>query len=149
MKKYISKEIIGSITIAIVLIIFSINISKCHGSGCKVENVATVVESQIFPKMIPEVIEKQVANNEIVLLDVRENSEWDAGHIAGAKHITLGNINSETTKELPKNMPIYAYCRSGKRAEEGTLKLQELGFSNAEDLGGIVYWQERGGELVK
>jgi len=106
-------------------------------------------EYQVFPKMVPEIINKQVANNEITLLDVREDSEWDAGHIAGAKHIALGNINSDTTKDLPKDTPIYIYCRSGKRAAEAELKLKALGFDKTEDIGGITYWQERGGDLVE
>jgi len=106
-------------------------------------------EYQTFPKMIPEIINKQVANNEIVLLDVREDFEWDEGYIKGARHIGLGNINSDTTKELPKDIAMYVYCRSGNRAEEGKRKLNALGFSNAENLGGIIQWQERGGEFLK
>lgn len=106
-------------------------------------------EYQIFTKMIPKIINEQVANSEIILLDVREGSGWDVGHIAGAKHIALGNINSETTKELPKDAIIYVYCRSGKRAGEGEIKLRSLGFQKAENIGGITYWQERGGDLVK
>jgi hydroxyacylglutathione hydrolase len=142
-------HVIISVIIAVILIFFAINASKCHGDTCNTAKPEAASEYQIFPKMITEIINKQVANNEIVLLDVREDSEWDAGHIAGAKHIALGNINSETTKELPKDIPIYVYCRSGKRAAEGELKLQALGFSKAENIGGITYWQERGGSLVK
>lgn len=149
--------IIGSILIVAVLIFFSINASKCHGDACNTSefNTANVLdlsvadEYQVFPKMIPKIINEQVANNEIVLLDVREDFEWDAGHIAGAKHIALGNINPETTKELSKDMPIYIYCRSGNRAKEAELKLRSLGFENAENIGGIIHWQERGGNIVK
>lgn len=150
-------HIIGSILIAGVLIFFGINASKCHGDACNTSesNTANVLGTsvedkyQIFPKMIPKIIDEQVVNNEIILLDVRENSEWDAGHIAGAKHIALGNINYETTKELNKNLPVYIYCRSGKRAGEAELKLHSLGFEKAENIGGITHWQERGGNLVK
>lgn len=141
-------HIVGSIIIAVVLIFFAMNTSKCQGDTCDTVKSDTK-EYQIFPKMIPEVINKQVANNEIVLLDVRDDSEWDAGHIAGAKHLALNNINSETTKELPKDIPIYTYCRAGVRAGEAELKLQTLGFSKAENIGGIIHWQERGGSLIR
>jgi hydroxyacylglutathione hydrolase len=147
-------SIVGSVVLALGLVAFSLYATKCHGDECNVEQQAAVItavagDQQIFPKMSPAVINEQVKNKEIVLLDVREDSEWDAGHIAGAEHIALGNINSETTKNIPRDVLVYTYCRSGKRAKEAETKLQELGFSKAEDLGGIIYWQERGGELVK
>lgn len=99
--------------------------------------------------MIPKIINEQVASGKILLLDVREDFEWDDGHISGAKHIALDTIDSDTTKELPKNIPIYTYCRSGRRAEEAKYKLNKLGFNNVENLGGIISWLDNGGELVK
>jgi len=140
-------SIIGSIIIATGLITFGIYTTKCHGSECKVPNIPLEIE-QVTSKMNPEVINKQVENNEIVLLDVREESEWNEGHIKGAQHIAQGDLNIETIKYLPKDIPIYIYCRSGRRAGEAEIKLKELGFSNAEKLGGIIEWQEKGGILV-
>ncbi|KKP24584.1 MAG: Sulfurtransferase [Candidatus Nomurabacteria bacterium GW2011_GWE1_32_28] len=140
-------NIIGSIIIAIGLITFAVYSTKCIGSECKVENIPVKAE-QVTSKMNPEVINKQVENNEIVLLDVREDSEWNEGHIKGAQHIALGNLNTETIKDLPKNIPIYIYCRSGRRAGEAEIKLKELNFNNVEKLGGIIEWQEKGGALI-
>jgi len=158
MKKYKNiYSIVGSIVIALVLITFSLYSTKCHGSECNANTnagqaaaviAATAGDQQIFPKMIPDVINEQVKNKEIVLLDVREDSEWNAGYIKGSEHIALDNINAETTKDIPKDVVVYTYCRSGKRAKEAERILQELGFSKAEDLGGIIYWQERGGTLI-
>jgi len=140
-------SIMGSLVIAIGLITFGIYTTKCHGSECKVTKTE-VKEEQIVSKMDPSVIRRQVENNEIVLLDVREDSEWEEGHIKGAKHVALGNINIETTRSISNDTPIYIYCRSGRRAGEAEIKLKELGFSNTENLGGIVEWQEKGGTLV-
>jgi len=141
-------NIIGSLVVAIGLITFGIYATKCHGAECKVPKTE-VKEEQIVSKMDPSVINKQVENNEIVLIDVREDSEWNEGHIKGALHIALGNLNIETIKDSPKDIPIYTYCRSGKRAGEAEIKLKELGFNNAEKLGGIIEWQEKGGTLVQ
>jgi hydroxyacylglutathione hydrolase len=154
MKKYKNiYSILGSIIVALGIIVFSLYATKCHGDECNAlqANVITANagDPQIFPKMIPDVINEQIKNKEIILLDVREDSEWDAGHIAGAEHIALGNLNAETTKDIPKDALVYTYCRSGKRAKEAETILRGIGFSKAEDLGGIVYWQERGGELVQ
>ncbi len=152
---------IGSIVVAIGLIAFALYYSKCHGDECDAkisrkgndqkEEVKKEVQEveELFPKMIPSVIKEQILNNEVVLVDVREDSEWAEGHMMGAKHIALGNINIETTRDLPHDKQIYVYCRSGKRAGEAEIKLKSLGFGNAENLGGIIYWQGRGGELVK
>ena len=147
MKHKNTYSIIGSIIIATGLITFGIYATKCHGAECKIENIPVKVE-QVTSKMNPEVINKQVENNEIILLDVREDSEWNEGHIKGAQHIALGNLNTETIKDLPKDIPIYTYCRSGRRAGEAEIKLKELGLNNAEKLGGIIEWQEKGGILV-
>lgn len=140
-------SIIGSLVIASGLISFGVYTTKCHGSECKVPKTEVKGE-QVFSKINPEIINRQVENNEIVLLDVREDSEWKEGHINGALHIPLGDLNIETTKDIPKDIPLYIYCRSGRRAIEAEIKLKELGFSRAEKLGGIIEWQEKGGTLV-
>jgi rhodanese-related sulfurtransferase len=148
-KKYKNTySIIGSIIIATGLITFGIYTTKCHGAECKIPNTSLEAE-QVTSKMNPEFISRQIENNEIVLLDVREGSEWDEGHIKGAQHIPLGNLNTETIKDLPKDMQIYIYCRSGRRAGDAEIKLKELGFNNVEKLGGIIEWQEKGGILVR
>lgn len=147
MKNKNTYNIIGSLVVAIGLITFGVYATKCHGAECKVPKTE-VKEEQIVSKMDPSAINKQVENNEIVLLDVREDSEWNEGHIKGALHIALGDLNIETTKGISKDTPLYIYCRSGKRAGEAELKLKELGFGKAEKLGGIIEWQEKGGTLV-
>jgi phage shock protein E len=148
-KKYKNTySIIGSIIIVTGLITFGLYSTRCQGAECRVDNISIETEKTIS-RMDPEVINKKLENNEIVLLDVREDSEWNEGYIRGALHITLGNLNTETVKDLPKNIPIYIYCRSGRRAGEAEIKLKELGFNNAEKLGGIIEWQEKGGILVR
>ncbi len=147
MKNKKTYNIIGSLVIAVGLITFGFYTTKCHGSECKVEKIEEK-EEQVVSKINPEIITKQVENNEIILLDVREDSEWNEGHIKGALHISLGDLNIETTKGILKDIPLYLYCRSGRRALEAELKLKQLGFINAEKIGGIIEWQEKGGSLV-
>lgn len=99
--------------------------------------------------MNPEEILKKVESSEVILLDVRELDEWSDGHIAGSKNISLGDLNSESTKDLPKDIPIFVHCRSGARAGSAELILQDLGFENVQSIGGIFDWQYAGGELVQ
>lgn len=99
--------------------------------------------------MNPEIIEEKVSNKEVVLLDVRENDEWENGHIKGAIHIPLHELEDKNLADLSKESEIYTYCQSGGRSEEAKEILESLGFSKVINIGGIVQWQGSGGKLVK
>jgi rhodanese-related sulfurtransferase len=146
MKNLNNKYLIGFIAIFFVVISVAYSL-KCHGSECNVEKPEVKVIQNVS-SLDPAIIQKQTDNKEVILLDVREDSEWEAGHINGAVHIALGAISSETTKELSKDTPLYVYCRSGRRAGEAEIKLKSLGFSNVRNIGGIIEWQEKGGNLI-
>lgn len=147
MKNKNTYKIIGSLIIAIGLVYFGFYATKCQGDECSISKKDAKEEKIIF-EMEPEVINKQVESNEITLLDVRENSEWNEGHIKGAVHIPLGDLNIKTTSDISKDKPLYVYCRSGRRASEAVIKLKSLGFDNTENIGGIVEWQGKGGTLI-
>jgi len=81
------------------------------------------------------------------LLDVREDDEWDAGHIDGAQHIPLGELG-ERLGELPQGRPIAAVCRTGARSGSAVRGLRQLGYE-AENLdGGVTAWMRAGMPLV-
>ena len=147
MKKYYNFPTILAVVFAVGLVAMSLYATRCHGEGCVVDNNVKT-EQPVSIKMNPEIIKKQVENNEIVLLDVREDSEWNDGHISGAMHIPLGNINEETITKIEKGKPLYVYCRSGRRAGEAVIKLKSLGFNDVTNLGGVLDWQENGGNFV-
>ena len=82
-----------------------------------------------------------------VLLDVRTQEEFDAGHIAGAILLPYDEINLKAATVLPdKEKEIVLYCRSGRRSAIAKKALVELGYKDVEDFGGINRWK---GELVK
>ena len=67
-----------------------------------------------------EVVKKSVEGKSAVLLDVREQAEWDAGHLENAEFIPLSKLKetsnvAEVLAPLPKDCPIYVHCRSGGR----------------------------------
>lgn len=133
------------------IVYFGFSSSRCYGSECNInkerkQELSTFVE---YAEMNPEVLIDKVSNREVFLLDVREDSEWIVGHIDGASHLPLGEINKESVRDLPKDKPIYIYCRSGRRAGEAVMKLKALGFVDVYNIGGINHWLERGGELVR
>ena len=76
-----------------------------------------------------------------ILLDVRTQEEFDAGHIPGAICVPNESIGSEDIPELPdKDQLILVYCRSGRRSKEASQKLADLGYSNIVEFGGIIDW---------
>lgn len=76
-------------------------------------------------------------DDSIVVIDVRTEEEYNEEHIVDAINIPLDNIESI---DLDKNTTIYVYCQSGNRSKEATQKLNELGYSNVYDMGGINTW---------
>ena len=74
----------------------------------------------------------------ILIIDVRTSTEWNRGHLANAKHIEWQNIGEEITELTnDKHSTIYVYCRSGNRSGKAKLILEQLGYSNVINAGGI------------
>ena len=75
------------------------------------------------------------------ILDVREQEEYDAGHIPGAILIPYTQIKEKANEMLPdKNQLILVYCRSGRRSKIASEALVELGYTNIKEFGGIIDW---------
>lgn len=84
----------------------------------------------------------------ILMLDVRTQEEWDAGHIPGATLIPLDQIASRFG-ELPADQEIVIYCRSGNRSAQALSILNEAGFSDIYSMdGGINDWILAGYEVT-
>ena len=74
----------------------------------------------------------------ILIIDVRTPTEWDRGHLPNAKHIEWQNIGEEIIELTnDKHSTIYVYCRSGNRSGKAKLILEQLGYSNVINAGGI------------
>jgi rhodanese-related sulfurtransferase len=81
------------------------------------------------------------------LLDVREQSEWDAGHSPLAHLIPLSELGSRFG-EIPRDEPVLVVCRSGARSLRATNALVGAGFDAVNVSGGMLAWALAGGELV-
>jgi len=87
-----------------------------------------------------EGIEMAKGNPKAMIVDVRRDDEYKAGHIPGALLLTLEKITKESAaKVLPdKSQMIFIYCRSGRRSKIAANKLLELGYTNLIEFGGIL-----------
>jgi rhodanese-related sulfurtransferase len=86
-----------------------------------------------------------------LVLDVREQNEYDAGHIINSRLIPKGKVK-ERIGELEKyrERPIVVVCRSGNRSESATAFLNKQGFTQVHNLtGGVMAWQKANLPLEK
>ncbi len=76
-----------------------------------------------------------------VVVDVRRQDEYDAGHIPGAILIPNETIGAEPPEALPdRSQIILVYCRSGNRSKQAAEKLGKMGYYNVYEFGGIIDW---------
>ena len=81
------------------------------------------------------------SGDEHIILDVREQYEFDAGHIPGAVLLPYTEIESKAEDMLPdKDKQILVYCRSGRRSRIAAEALARLGYTNIKEFGGIIDW---------
>ena len=80
------------------------------------------------------------------VVDVREDKEWQQGHIPGAVHIRLGELSNRMGElEGQKDAPLVVVCRSGNRSTKAALQLRKAGFQKVYNLsGGTMAWQQAG-----
>src|SRR5690606_725903 len=114
-------------------IILSASVASCNNNGD---------ELLLVPKEFKEAI--AATKGTAIVLDVRTAEEFAAGHLDNAINVDW-NIGAERFAEqmqhVPKDKPLFIYCKGGGRSAGAVVKLQEMGFTNVKELkGGIVAW---------
>ena len=79
---------------------------------------------------------------EVIILDVREQHEYDGGHIVHAVLLPVNSIDEDTASAVipSKDSVVLVYCRSGNRSKTASQKLAELGYARVYEFGGINTW---------
>ena len=95
-----------------------------------------------YQQISQEEAKEMMDTQEVVVLDVREQDEYDSGHIPGAVLLPVGTINEETASAVipEKDDTVLVYCRSGNRSKTASAALAELGYTNIYEFGGINTW---------
>ena len=138
--------------LCIISVIFCILLSACGedkrigiigGSDgpTKIE-VRKKGEKSMYEQITPEDAKKIMDSGEdVIILDVREQDEFDEGHIPDAILIPYTEIENKAEEMLPdKNKQILVYCRSGRRSKIASESLASLGYTNVKEFGGIINW---------
>jgi len=89
---------------------------------------------------------ERIESGEPVVVDVREQEEWDEGHIPGAVHVPRGHLESRIERLAPDPArPVVAYCSAGNRSAFAAKTLTELGYEDVVSLaGGFTDWKRNG-----
>ena len=97
---------------------------------------------ETLPHVTVQDLQASLAHNAVTLLDVRNQNEWNAGHIDGAQHITLGYL-ADHLAEIPRDKPIVLHCEGGGRSSIGASVLKAHGIDNVINLtGGMGAWRK-------
>ena len=118
--------------IVMIFIFLLLLLTGCGG------NAADGSYHQITQEEAKEMMDTQ----EVIILDVREQDEYDSGHIPGAVLLPVGTIDEDTAAAaIPeKDSMLLVYCRSGNRSKTASSKLAELVYTNIYEFGGINTW---------
>ena len=95
-----------------------------------------------YQQISQEEAKEMMDTQEVVVLDVREQDEYDSGHIPGAVLLPVGTINEETASAVipEKEDTVLVYCRSGNRSKTASAALADLGYTSICEFGGINTW---------
>ena len=95
-----------------------------------------------YQQITQEEAKEMMDSQEVIILDVREQDEYDSGHIPGAMLLPAGTIDEATAADaIPeKDSTVLVYCRSANRSKTASSTLADLGYTNIYEFGGINTW---------
>ena len=98
--------------------------------------------SGTYTQISQEKAKEMMTQPGVIILDVREQDEYDSGHIKGAVLLPVGTINEESAASVisSKDTVVLVYCRSGNRSKTASQALVDLGYTNIYEFGGINTW---------
>ncbi|MEA2313245.1 MAG: hypothetical protein QOE28_3213 [Solirubrobacteraceae bacterium] len=91
----------------------------------------------------PEEVAERRAAEDVQLIDVREDYEWEAGRIAGARHVELTQVAAEAPT-IDRERPVVFYCRVGSRSAMAADAFARAGYDAYSMAGGLEAWAARG-----
>jgi rhodanese-related sulfurtransferase len=115
--------------IIVALLLLGVSVAQTTYTNVTVQDLATTQES------------------DYLILDVRQPEEFAAGHVATSILIPLDQLQARAS-EISSDVPVYVICRSGRRSQQASDILIELGFKDVRNVaGGVLAWAEAGYEL--
>jgi NADPH-dependent 2,4-dienoyl-CoA reductase/sulfur reductase-like enzyme len=116
-----------------------------HMAAFTAENILYNRYRQVHVNQVRSLVEKGA-----YILDVREEAEYERGHIKGAHNLPLSQLRHRMA-EVPKDRPVYVHCRTGQRSYNATMALQNSGWDNIYNINGsflFLSFYEQGKDLA-
>lgn len=132
----------------------SLSIAACGAASSSVDQTKTKIDDISTPLILGDSVDvhtvAQIKDRpDVFLLDVREQWEYDEGHIPGVILIPMGEI-PERLEEVPTDREVIVTCRSGNRSGQVANFLRQNGFENIHNMsGGIIDWENAGYEVSR
>ena len=100
------------------------------------------MEANSYQQIQQDAAKEMMDTQEVLVLDVREQHEYDSGHIPGAVLLPVGTITKDTAAAVIDELDtvVLVYCRSGNRSKTASQALVDLGYTNIYEFGGINTW---------
>ena len=135
-----NKKIILTVT---VIILTAAVLAGCIQKTNKEQTEATQVNIGTYYQITQDEAKRIMdEESDYIIVDAREQSEYDEGHIKGAIVIPYTEIEQKAEELLPnKTQLILVYCRSGRRSKIAAQSLANMGYKNVKEFGGIIDWQ--------
>ena len=113
-----------------IIILMFIVVVLITGCGVKEAGMISVEE-------VNKIVENYKEYDNVYVVDVREVEEYNSGHIKNSINVPLGSL---MTIDLDKRAKIIVYCRSGNRSKTAKKLLEDFGYTDVYDMGGINNW---------
>ena len=123
--------------------------AKQHSPGFL--KIAHEAKARVTECTVEDVAKRRAAGEAFTLIDVREESEYAAGHAAGALHVGKGVIERDIEVKVPDAAtPVVLYCGGGFRSALAAVTLQQMGYTNVISMdGGFTAWAAKGQPVEK
>lgn len=110
-------------------------------TGCGEKTITADMENS-YQQISQETAKQMMDEQTVIILDVREQDEYDSGHIVDAALLPVGTIDAETAAAVipEKDSIVLVYCRSGNRSKTASAALVALGYTQIYEFGGINDW---------
>ena len=134
-----------------MLVVLTVLLTDCKGQSKVSNNAYSVMLKTLLHHSVDEIAVNELKEESLekyILLDARENREFEVSHLKDAIHVGFDNFDMSSVIDLDKNDTILVYCSIGYRSEKIAEKLNEVGFESVYNLyGGLFEWVNRGGEV--
>ena len=110
-------------------------------TGCGGDSASSTGENS-YQQITQETAKQMMDEQDVIILDVREQDEYDSGHIIDAVLLPVGTIDEDRAAAVipEKDSIVLVYCRSGNRSKTASAALVELGYTQVYEFGGINDW---------